>query len=159
MSLALTSLSLKLSLKFTSCSPCSDPDLGDGSSEPDRLHIVGADDPGLGSDVWGWLWVLWWLAVWPLLLLLPTLRVQVRNDVKQYVWWSMHAVYYSNITWPSWRLKSLTTWLFVQQCVYHQKKWNLHITDPFVKGIHRWPVDSLHKGPIMWKVLILPIAS
>ena len=23
---------------------------------------------------------------------------------------------------------------------------------PFVKGIHRSPVDSLHKGPVMWKV-------
>ena len=23
---------------------------------------------------------------------------------------------------------------------------------PFVKGIHWWPVDSPHKGPVMWKV-------
>ena len=27
---------------------------------------------------------------------------------------------------------------------------------PFVKGIHRWPVDSLHKGPVMQKAFPCP---
>ena len=22
----------------------------------------------------------------------------------------------------------------------------------FVRGIHQWPVDSSHKGPVMWKM-------
>ena len=26
----------------------------------------------------------------------------------------------------------------------------LCIIGPFVKGMHRWPVDSPHKGPVMW---------
>ena len=25
----------------------------------------------------------------------------------------------------------------------------------FVRGIHRWPVNSLHKGPVMWKIFSL----
>ena len=28
--------------------------------------------------------------------------------------------------------------------------WKLHITG-FVRGIHRWPVNSPHKGPVVWK--------
>ena len=31
------------------------------------------------------------------------------------------------------------------------KTQNIRITGPFVRGIHRWPMDSLHKGPMMQK--------
>ena len=29
---------------------------------------------------------------------------------------------------------------------------NLRIIAPFIMGIHRWQVDSIHKGPVMRKV-------
>ena len=49
--------------------------------------------------------------------------------------------YISDVTWALWRLKSLTTWLFIQQLVQASNKYNwneVHITVPF------W---IQHKGP------------
>ena len=45
------------------------------------------------------------------------------------------------------------TGLFVQQIVYANKKENVKVLHhwSFVSGIHRWPVDSPHKGPVMQK--------
>ena len=37
----------------------------------------------------------------------------------------------------------------------HKKKHQRVRYWPFVMGIHRWPVDSPHKGPVMWKVFPL----
>ena len=35
----------------------------------------------------------------------------------------------------------------------HQRKHQSHVSLAFVRGIHRWPVDSPHKGPITRKML------
>ena len=45
------------------------------------------------------------------------------------------------------------TWLFVQRIVLVNTKWNVkaHYYWPFDRGIHRSPLDSPHKGPVMHK--------
>ena len=32
-----------------------------------------------------------------------------------------------------------------------QRKYQGSASLAFVRGIHRWPVNSLHKGPVTWK--------
>ena len=61
---------------------------------------------------------------------------------------------YSDITWVPWHLKSLATWLYVDQLAQAGNKGNIKALYywPFVKGIHHSLVDSLHKGPVMHKV-------
>ena len=63
--------------------------------------------------------------------------------------------------WPPWAvpwyLKSPTTLLFVQQLDKKNVK-ALHYW-PFVKAIHSWPVDSPHKGQVIWKMLPFPRSS
>ena len=51
-------------------------------------------------------------------------------------------------------IKSLVTALFVQQLVKTNIKGNINALHywPFVGGIHRWLVDSPHKGPVIRKV-------
>ena len=70
------------------------------------------------------------------------------------------AIHYIDVTWASWRLKSLETEQFIQQFIQvskHQSQWKHHrITGPFVRVIHRWPVDSPHKGLVLWKTLSCP---
>ena len=48
---------------------------------------------------------------------------------------------------------SQITWLFVQQLVHAYNKENIKAIHywPFVRGIHRSPVDSPHKGPVILK--------
>ena len=62
-------------------------------------------------------------------------------------------VTYNDITWASWHLKSLATWLFCSTASGQQQRniTGLHYW-PFVRGIHWWPVDSPHKGSVMWKL-------
>ena len=64
---------------------------------------------------------------------------------------------YNGNAWVFRHLKSLATELFVQQLVQVNKEalkaphyW------PFVRGVHRWPVDSPHKGPVMWEAFPYP---
>ena len=54
----------------------------------------------------------------------------------------------------SWILKSLVTNSTVCQQVVQSHNKNIIALHQwsFVKGIHRWPVDSPHMGPVMWKV-------
>ena len=73
--------------------------------------------------------------------------------------------HYSDITWASWWLKSLATQLFVQQLfgLPTKKISKLCVTGllggestghqwiPLTRASRQWPVDSLYKGPIMWK--------
>ena len=57
--------------------------------------------------------------------------------------------HYSDVTWVSWRLESMTVHLV--NSFRLSKKRNskaLHYW-PFVRGIHWGPVDSPHKGPVM----------
>ena len=50
------------------------------------------------------------------------------------------------------RLKSLATWLFIQQLVQINIKATSHYW-PFVKGIRLWSVDCPDKGPVIWKAV------
>ena len=51
------------------------------------------------------------------------------------------------------RLKSPVYWLLAQQCVQTSIKRNINgpFHWPFVRGIHRWPVDSPHMRSVTWK--------
>ena len=55
--------------------------------------------------------------------------------------------------WASWRLKSPANRLCVQQLVQANIKEIIIAphSGPFVRGIHRWPVDFTFKGPMMPK--------
>ena len=52
-----------------------------------------------------------------------------------------------------WHLKSPAPWLFTQPFIQVQIK-NLSSTSlAYVKGIHQWPVNSPHKGPVTQKII------
>ena len=60
----------------------------------------------------------------------------------------------TGFTVTSWRLKSVTgrSTVCSTACLgYSQRTTRLRFTGPLVRGIHRWPVDSPHKGPVMQK--------
>ena len=61
--------------------------------------------------------------------------------------WNQH---YSGITWAPCHLKSLTTWLLVQQLVQASKE--IHLSYTFLAHHENWwPLDSPHKWPVMQK--------
>ena len=64
---------------------------------------------------------------------------------------------YSDVTWPSWILKSPATQLFIQQSVYADIKESIKALHyrPFVRGFRQWLVGFPHKGPVMRKALPL----
>ena len=57
--------------------------------------------------------------------------------------------------WARWRLKSTASRLFTQPYIQAQIKENIKAPRhwPLWWGIHRWPVNSPHKGPVTWKML------
>ena len=76
----------------------------------------------------------------------------VKTEIVQrnYILYAYNTHHYSDFTWVSWHVKSLTTQQFVRKLVQanNEKAWKLHITSPL------WgepPVDSPHKGPVMGK--------
>ena len=54
-----------------------------------------------------------------------------------------------------WRLKSLAYRSFTQPFVLAQKENSVPSHWSLLRGIHRWLVNSLHKGPVMWKMFII----
>ena len=56
--------------------------------------------------------------------------------------------------WARWRLKSLVSRLFTQPFIQgaDQRKHQSSASLAFVRGIHRWPVNSPHKGPVTRKM-------
>ena len=54
--------------------------------------------------------------------------------------------------WPRWRLKSPASPLFAQMMVQAQIKNQSSVSLAFVRGIHRWPVDSPHERPVTRKL-------
>ena len=61
-----------------------------------------------------------------------------------------HSIHYHDVTWASWHLQSL----FDQQLVQaNNKKYQSSELLYICWGIHQWPGDSPHKGPVMEKVL------
>ena len=53
-----------------------------------------------------------------------------------------------------WCLKSPASQLFTQPFIQgvDQRKHQSSVSLAFVRGIHRWPVNSPHKGPVMQKM-------
>ena len=62
--------------------------------------------------------------------------------------------HYIDVKWVPWHPHSPVSRLFVQQLKIKWKIKALHHW-PFVMGIHRWPVDSPHKGPVMRAAFLL----
>ena len=62
-------------------------------------------------------------------------------------------LHHSDVTYMSWCLRSLATWLFIQQLYYAIDKKALHYWPSF-RGIHQSLVVSLHKGPLIWKLFL-----
>ena len=57
--------------------------------------------------------------------------------------------------WVRWCLKSPASRLFTQPTVYSgadQRKHQSSASLAFVRGIHRWPVNSPHEGPVTQKM-------
>ena len=56
--------------------------------------------------------------------------------------------------WARWRLKWSASRVFAQPIVLAQIEENIKVPHhwAFVRGIHRWPVDSPHKGPVTQKM-------
>ena len=55
--------------------------------------------------------------------------------------------------WARWRLKSPASRLFTQSFTgVNQRKHQSSASLAFVRGIHRWPVNSPHKGPVTQKM-------
>ena len=56
--------------------------------------------------------------------------------------------------WARWRLKSPASWLFTQPFIQAagQRKHQISASLAFVRGIHRWPVNSPHKWPVTRKM-------
>ena len=56
--------------------------------------------------------------------------------------------------WARWRLRSLASRLFTQPFIQTQiGKYQSSASLAFVRGIHRGPVNSPHKGPVTRKIL------
>ena len=56
----------------------------------------------------------------------------------------------------------ITSLMIVYSTVYSgadQRKHQRCTSLAFVRGIHQWPVNSLHKGPVMWKMFHLMTSS
>ena len=110
--------------------------LGTADSE---VHIVHVSYVYPASD--------WYSASVPVIIYVISYHIGPRYDSTR--------LYYINVTWASWCLKSLATGLFVQQSVWASIKENIKTwLLAFVRGIHRWLVDSPHKGPVMWKLFL-----
>ena len=63
--------------------------------------------------------------------------------------------HYDDVTWTSYNLKLLVTRLFVKQLMWiHIKKHQCPRYWRFMRGIHRRPVNSPHKGPVTQKKLL-----
>ena len=83
------------------------------------------------------------------------------QDLVEYFEWphlinEIDSTHYDDVTWTSYSLKSpiidcLFNRLYGPTSKKHPHYW------PFVRGIHRWPVNSPHKGPVtpkkasMWR--------
>ena len=66
-------------------------------------------------------------------------------------WWLWH---YSDII-MSMMASEITSLMIVYSTIYlgaNQRKHQSSASLAFVRGIHRWLVISLHKGPVMWKM-------
>ena len=57
--------------------------------------------------------------------------------------------------WARWCLKSpASRFYWSTVCSADQRKHQSSVSLAFVRGIHRWPVDSPHKGPVTLKMLL-----
>ena len=60
--------------------------------------------------------------------------------------------HYCDVIWARWRIKSPASQLFTQSLIQAQRKHQRSASLTFVRGIHRWPVNSPHKLPVTRKM-------
>ena len=89
------------------------------------------------------------------------LWIKVFNHGITTKFWRLHSLTVSTIMisitvrskWEWWRLKSPASRLFTQPFFFRRRsKKNSSASLAFVREIHRWPVNSLHKGPVTRKM-------
>ena len=68
--------------------------------------------------------------------------------------WQLDCLFNSCPLWYQRKHQSTVNFTVCSTVVHSDIKGNIKALDnwPFVNGIHWWPVDSPHKGPVMWKV-------
>ena len=103
--------------------------------------------------------------IWGYIFLNETFHWMLLNDIllmmnQHQTWWWMFVV--NALTSVSWqwrhnkwrRLKSPTTRLFTRPFIQgtDQRKHQIPASLAFVRGIHRWPVNSQHKWPVTRKM-------
>ena len=87
------------------------------------------------------IFTIWNTIVVPFLKYIPYVSINIENF---YGSWQFAL---------KWRLKSPVSRLFTQPFIQAQIKENIKAASlAFVRGVHRWPVNSLHKGPVTCKM-------
>ena len=67
-------------------------------------------------------------------------------------WWPVYAIHHSDVIISA--MASPGAIICSTICSgTDQRKHQSSTSQAFVRGIHWWPVDSPHKGPVMWKML------
>ena len=85
----------------------------------------------------------------------PFIQAQIKENIKEYFAWYLYRhKHYSDII-MSMMASPIPSLTIVYSTVYSgrdQRKHQSSASLAFVRGIHRWPVNSPHKGPVMWKM-------
>ena len=100
-------------------------------------------------------WRQWRLSVWRA----STQSVRVRNSTWIMIealksWKHMSVYHYSGII-MSMMASQITSLMIVYSTIYSgadQRNHQSSMSLAFVRGIHRWPMNSLHKGPVTQKM-------
>ena len=80
---------------------------------------------------------------------------RLQNPLKTPGHLHMLSVIHYNYVIMSVMASQITSLMIVYSTVYsgaYQRKHQSSASLTFVRGIHRWPVDSPHKGPVTWNV-------
>ena len=81
-----------------------------------------------------------------------TYRLSCRHHYR--VIWRLWVLHYNDVMMCA-MASQITSLTYVYSSVYSgadKKKHQSSASLAFVRGIHRWPVNSLHKGPVTWKM-------
>ena len=109
----------------------------------------------------------WWIVSLILYDVMESHIVFGRFEWESGVWlknvFKNRILHYNDVKWPSWHLQLPVNKVFVQPFfgTYNKGISKFCVngpllgesTDDFMRGIHWWPVDSPHKGPVTWKMV------
>ena len=112
----------------------------------------------IGCLWWGWrLYFPWSGRIQSMtILVLWTHMISPATVMSVSLWNSQHKSfsYYSDVIMGA-IASQITSLMIVYSTVYSdedQRKHQSSTSLAFVRGIHQWLVNSLHKGPVMWKM-------